>query len=212
MSLTAAANPDDAATMAQYMRNQFPFLGVKTPLRRQLSRPIYKVLTRDPSKGPNWQLVEKLWGLEPREFQYVACDYLQSISSWSVEDVARLKVLVSAKAWWDTVDPLSLILGEALRQGTVEKQVVRDWAIDSDFWVRRAAIICQRRLKQQTQEELLASVIAANFDTSEFFINKAIGWALRDYSKINPRWVSAFIGRCGDRLSALSVREGAKYL
>lgn len=217
-SLVAVANPVNAEGMARYMRNQFSFLGVKTPERRKASKRLLTEFHREQrrqlgdSVGPNWELVERLWSEDARELHYVACDYLLIAPPRSVDDAHKLKTLVTSKSWWDTVDPLSTAIGFGVRDGAVDMHLIRRWAVDKNMWVRRVAIICQRGFKAQTDTELLAEVIAANAESPEFFIRKAIGWALRDYSKTNPAWVKEFLHSYGNSLSSLSVREASKYL
>ena len=128
------------------------------------------------------------------------------------EDFPKLKELAQIKSWWDSIDQLDLIIGEITFHYPETKQVMLDWSKDQDFWLRRIAIDHQLMRKEKTDTDLLEKVILNNLGQSEFFINKAIGWSLRNYSKVNPDWVGAFIDRYREQLSPLSIREGSKYL
>lgn len=119
---------------------------------------------------------------------------------------------MQTKQWWDTIDALDTIIGQiGLRDKRVD-QLMLDWSQASDFWLRRIAIDHQRGRKEKTKQELLAKIIDNNLNREEFFINKAIGWALRDYSKTNPPWVKEFLASRKNGLAKLSLREASKYL
>ncbi|MCL1840738.1 MAG: DNA alkylation repair protein [Propionibacteriaceae bacterium] len=206
----AAANPEKAAEMAAYMRGQFAFLGIPTPVRKKLSR---EFLKSQPKDAVDWAFVSTCWEQPEREFQYLAEDYLARVkTSLSPADVPRLRELVVTKSWWDTVDCLDVIVGDiALRHPEVN-QTLLGWSVDDNFWLRRLAIDHQLIRHDLTDTGLLEQIIANNMGQTEFFINKAIGWALRDYSKTNPDWVRDFIARHRDQMAPLSIREASKYL
>jgi 3-methyladenine DNA glycosylase AlkD len=127
-------------------------------------------------------------------------------------DAPKIKEIAVLKSWWDTIDGLDRIVGNiALRYSEVNA-VLLDWSLDPNKWLRRIAIDHQLPRKDKTDTELLARIIENNFGTDEFFINKAIGWSLREYSKTNPDWVRNFIERCRDHMSKLSIREASKYI
>ncbi|WP_018297505.1 DNA alkylation repair protein [Corynebacterium lubricantis] len=197
-ALLPLADPDRAVGMEAYMRDKFPFLGVSAGVRRKATRAIVH------ERPTDFDFAAQLFGEDEREFHYCACDHVR-FGRLSTTDLPALKRLVQTKSWWDTVDPLAKAVGSA-----ADAESMRIWAADEDFWVRRVAIIHQLGFKQDTDAELLSECIEANLGSTEFFINKAIGWALRDYSKSNPSWVSEFIAT--HDLAALSVREGSKYL
>ena len=128
------------------------------------------------------------------------------------EDIPRLKELAITKSWWDTIDNLDRIVGGiALKYPSVNRTVL-EWSSDENIWLRRIAIDHQLLRKERTDTELLEKIIKNNFERTEFFINKAIGWALRDYSKTNPEWVRNFIEKNKDKMSKLSIGEGSKYI
>lgn len=201
-TLTDAADPARAEPMAAYMRHRFDFLGVPTPARRAATREVL----RGRRHAPDWELVTACWVQPEREFQYVACDHLKHVPLTG-EDVPRLKQLVATKSWWDTVDALAKPVGRAAEAATM-----RAWARDDNLWVRRVAILHQLGRRGDTDPALLTEVVLANLGSGEFFIDKAIGWALRDFARDDPDWVRGFLAEHGDGLSALSRREAGKHL
>ena len=123
----------------------------------------------------------------------------------------RIRQLVETKSWWDSIDVLCTVVGSVGLRDERVAELMRYWATDENIWIRRCAIEHQLGRKENTDTSLLTEIIEANLKSTEFFINKAIGWALRDYSKTDPDWVRNFISSHPD-LSALSVREGSKYV
>lgn len=116
------------------------------------------------------------------------------------------------KSWWDTVDVLNKVCGQIFLKDNTISDTMTAWSLDENMWVRRCAIEFQLLLKDKTDTHVLAEILENNLGSDEFFINKAIGWALRDYSKTNPAWVSAFIETHQEKMNNLSIREGSKYL
>ncbi|RSZ65697.1 DNA alkylation repair protein [Corynebacterium hylobatis] len=194
------ADPVRAAGMSAYMRGQFLFLGVATPDRRAA---VQEVL-RGRRKAVDRELVEECWAAAEREFQYVACDHLRDVPL-GPGDVTWLRSLVVRRSWWDTVDALAKPIGRA-----ATSEQMRDWAADGDLWVRRVAILHQLGLREATDEALLAEIIRVNLGSDEFFIDKAIGWALREYAKTAPGRVRDFLA--AHEVSALTRREALKHL
>lgn len=198
-----------APGMSAYMRSQFPFLGVSRPERKVLrARHFAK-----PAAAIDKAFVELCFAKEEREYQYLAIDYLYVHRKLLLpEDLPWLKRLVSTKSWWDSVDGFPNILGDlALRHPSV-RETMLVWSLDPDFWVRRLAILHQLPLKDRTDRDLLERILENNLGSREFFINKAIGWALRQFSKTDRGWVADFIERHKERMAPLSLREGSKYL
>ena len=208
----AAADPVKAAQMSAYMRDQFKFLGIPTPQRKQLSREFLKGLSKNKTAA-DWAFISRCWEQPEREIQYLAVDYLVKLKpKLSPADVPRIKKLLTTKSWWDTVDALDMVVGDiALRNPEVD-QTLLTWSQDNDLWLRRTAIDHQLMRKNQTNTQLLKQILINNFGQTEFFINKAIGWSLRDYSKTNPDWVRNFIKRHKEEMSPLSIKEASKYL
>lgn len=207
----AHRDPERAKPMAAYMRDQFEFYGIPTPVRTRLCRQVFKEAKR--AGLIDWAFVDACWADTHREFQYVACDYLIALhQQLGIEDVPKLLTYVQTKQWWDTIDRLDRIIGNiGLKDDRID-DVMRAWSTEDDFWVRRIAIDHQLLRKDRTNTELLETILVNNFGSHEFFINKAIGWALRDYSKTNPDWVRNFIDRHRDQMAALSIKEGSKYI
>ena len=209
-ALRAAGDPARAAEMAAYMRGQFPFLGVPTPVRRAATGEFLR--TADKTRV-DWGFVGRCWDQPEREFQYLAVDYLMARRrTLTPDDLPTLRRLIVTKSWWDTVDGLDQPVGDiALRHPAVRATMLA-WSVDDDIWVRRVAIDHQLLRKERTDTALLEQILVNNLGRTEFFITKAIGWALRDYSKTDPERVRRFIDTHRDGLAALSVREGSKYL
>lgn len=205
-----AADPALAAPMAAYMKHRFPFLGIKTPKRRELSREFIKQLAKRP---PDLPLIHHLYHLPEREFQYLACDCLLRLQKkLTDQDLPFLKDLVLTKPWWDTVDNFDGIIGALTLRHPHLKDTMLRWSQHPDFWLRRIAIDHQLSFHEQTDTDLLSAILKNNLNQTEFFINKAIGWSLREYSKTNPDWVRAFLDAHRPGLSPLSIREASKYL
>ncbi|EGJ38672.1 DNA alkylation repair enzyme [Streptococcus sanguinis SK49] len=208
--LKAVANPDDAVAMKAYMKNKFEFLGVKIPARRKLAKTFFKQGT---DFVIDWNFINEAWNNPYRELQYTALDYLEIRKKLlTPSDLPRLKKLAQTKSWWDTIDFLDRLVGSIIARFPETKEIIVAWSCDEDIWLRRMAIDHQLLRKEKTDTELLEKILVNNLGRTEFFINKAIGWALRDYSKTNPDWVRAFIERHQTEMAALSIREGSKYL
>ena len=208
--LRAVASPDDAVAMKAYMKNKFEFLGVKTPARRKLAKTFFKQHT---DSVIDWNFINEAWKNPYRELQYTALDYLEIRKKLlTPSDLPRLKKQAQTKSWWDTIDFLDRLVGSIIARFPETKEIILAWSRDEDIWLRRLAIDHQLLRKEETDTELLEKILVNNLGRTEFFINKAIGWALRDYSKTNPDWVKDFIERYRVEMAALSIREGSKYL
>lgn len=195
--------------MEKYMKNNFKFLGIKSVERRELS----KGFLRKEKDIINWEEVFYLWELEEREFQYIALDYLKARKKFlKIDDLENLLKLAKKKPWWDTIDLLAPLVGEAIFDFKDKNKLMLDLSKDENMWLRRIAILHQLKFKEDTDEKLLEEIIKNNFGSKEFFINKAIGWILREYSKTNNIWVRNFLDEYKDVLSPLSIREGSKIL
>ncbi len=206
-----------AEAMAAYQKNQFDFYGIQTPLRRQLSKTFLK--DKAAVEEIDWDFIMAMWQENYRECQYLACDYLRQSrvkKRLTVSDLAKLKQLIVTKSWWDSVDSLDEIVGSIVKRYPEAKRQILDWSLADNFWLRRIAIDHQLGFKEETDRHLLAEVIENNLQGSdfdnEFFINKAIGWSLRDYSKTAPDWVALFIEEHRNQMAPLSIREASKYL
>lgn len=207
----AAADPAASSAMSDYMRGKFIFYGIAAPKRRALYRDFLKAEKKN--GAVDYAFLDRCWADEHREFQYVVFDYLTALESFlTYDDIFVMEKYVRTKQWWDTIDFFDEIIGGiGLRDGRVNGLML-DWSLDGDFWVRRIAIDHQLGRKEKTDAALLEKIIVNNLGSNEFFINKAIGWALRDYSKTNPAWVKDFLSRHGGEMSKLSLREAGKYI
>lgn len=206
-----AGNSEDAMAMSAYLRNKFKFYGIKTPLRREVSKDIIHELKKE--KEIDWDLVFQCYKEEEREMHYFALDYLDKIKKkLTFEDIPNLFKLIKSNQWWDTIDRLDRLVGNIGLRDERVNELVLDWSTNEDFWVRRVSIDHQLGRKDLTNTELLEKIIVNNFGGKEFFINKAIGWSLRDYSKTNPDWVRDFIIRYKDKMHSLSIKEASKYV
>ena len=204
-------NDDNAGPMRKYMKDHFPFLGIKSPLRKELEKQFFKE-TGILKEEFNKDFVVGLWEKDEREYQYTAITYTgKFIKKLPKDAIQFLERLITTKSWWDSVDSIAPLVGELARKypELVEK-TINHWSVDENYWLRRVAILFQLKYKQQTNEALLYDYMVKNADSKEFFLQKAIGWALREYSKTNPESVKAFIE--GNQLAPLSIREGSKYL
>ena len=210
-TLSARSNPDKTSSMKAYMRNQFEYFGLNSPEMREVQKPFLAAVRQQ--KSIDWGLVQGLWDAPQRELQYFAVSYLFTLKQrLQSSDLPKIKALIQQKSWWDTVDSLDALVGHLVRQDETLKDLMLTWSQDPDFWVRRAAIDHQLGFKQATDTALLKATILNNLGSHEFFINKAIGWSLRDYAWTNPTWVSAFLLEYREKLAALSFREAAKHL
>ena len=204
-------NEEQAQKMSKYMLNKFEYIGIKTPERREIFKNFFKEYKNE--EKIDWEFVNKCWENKYREFQYIAADYLKNMKDkLTIDDIPKLKQLILKKSWWDTIDNLDMTIGAlALKDSNVNK-ILLEWSLDENIWLRRIAIDHQLLRKEKTNAELLEKILKNNLGQTEFFINKAIGWALRDYSKTNPEWVKNFIEKNKEKMAKLSIKEASKYL
>jgi len=204
-------NEEQAQKMSKYMLNKFEYIGIKTPERRKIFKNFFKEYKNE--EKIDWEFVNKCWENKYREFQYVAADYLKNMKDkLTIDDIPKFKQLILKKSWWDTIDNLDMTIGAlALKDSNVNK-ILLEWSLDENIWLRRIAIDHQLLRKEKTNTELLEKILKNNLGQTEFFINKAIGWALRDYSKTNPKWVKNFIEKNKEKMAKLSIKEASKYL
>ncbi len=204
-------NEEKAKDMSKYMRNLFDFYGIPTPERKAIYKDFLKKEKK--SKQVDWDFLDKCYQDEHREFQYLVYDYLIALNEFlTYNDISNIEKYIRNKQWWDTIDFFDQVIGKiGLRENKVD-DLMLEWSKDKDFWIRRIAIDHQLGRKGKTNTELLEKILIHNFGSDEFFINKAIGWALRDYSKTNPEWVKNFINKYESKMNKLSIREASKYI
>lgn len=212
--LAPLACAENARAMAAYMKSEMPFYGVKTPDRRPISR---EAVRRFPPEDR--QAYERgvlaLWRLPHREEKYAAIAYARGFRVHiCLASLPLYERLVREGRWWDFIDEIAAhLVGKVLLDHRDDVRPLMDrWVADDDMWIRRTAILSQLRHKQRTDAERLFAYCLARAHEKEFFIRKAIGWALRQYSYAAPEVVRNFLVEHRDRLSPLSVREGAKRL
>lgn len=206
------ADPAQAAPMKKYMRDQFEYLGIKSPQFKALMK---EFLTANgmPAINDLDGILRELWSLPEREFQYVATSLLgRSEQELPAKFIRTIEYMLVTKSWWDTVDTIS---GGALgvhfrRYPAIREKYLAKWRASDNFWLRRATILFQLNYKKETDFDLLCEIIRENLDSKEFFINKAIGWSLRQYARTDPRAVKKFVNNTP--LNPLSRREALKHL
>lgn len=205
-------NKGEALKMKRYMRNQYDFLGLRAPQRKELVRSLIKEHGNPPKECFN-EIIYELWGLHERDYQSVALELLdREIKRFKEDDIELLEYLITNKSWWDTVDWIaSKHIGHYFQQYPENKKVITSkWIGSNNLWLRRSALLFQLKYKTLTDEELLYDFINQCLVSDEFFIKKAIGWALREYSKTNPKSVLIYVDRTP--LSKLSKTEALKAI
>ncbi|MDG5473127.1 DNA alkylation repair protein [Jeotgalibacillus sp. ET6] len=195
-----------------YMRNQFEFLGIRTPLRRKLTKEFVKEFGV-PAKENLESIILLLWERSEREYQKAALDLLIKVKEeLTPEDMPWLSSLIVKKSWWDTVDVISPhIMGHMFTAyPALISQYADQWILDENIWLQRSALLYQLYYKNRTDEKRLFQYIVKRADSEEFFVQKAIGWVLREYAKTNPSAVKEFVSL--NELKPLSRREALKNL
>ncbi|WP_026691657.1 DNA alkylation repair protein [Alteribacter aurantiacus] len=205
-------NEEQAGPMSAYMKHHFPFLGIKSPLRKELTRTfLNETLLHKESELPISALID-MWGLPEREYHYTVIEIVARMKTrYKEEDLAFFEMLITTQSWWDSVDGIAPnVIGHYFDRFPHEREVADRWAVHENMWLRRTAILHQLKKKKDTDEDRLFHYCRINREDNEFFIRKAIGWALREYSKTAPEAVEHFIEK--ESLSPLSKREGRKHL
>ncbi len=202
---------EKAVSMSKYMRNMFDFYGIQTPERKE----IYKDFIQNEKKNKkvDWEFLDECYLDKHREFQYLVYDYLLAMKKYlTYEDISKIENYIVTKSWWDTIDFLCKVIGHIGLKDKRVKTLMLEWSKNDNIWIKRTAIEHQLCLKNKTDTELLEKIILNCLGSDEFFINKAIGWALRDYSKTNPLWVRKFLEKYTDKMDKISINEASKYI
>jgi len=211
-ALTSLADATRAPAMAAYMKDQFVFFGVPAPERKVAQRPFIAAGKRATSTDLIDRAAE-CWEQPEREFQYVAADLLgRWVTNLESADLPRVETLIRSKSWWDTVDALAAgVVGPMVASDPTLAAVMDRW-IDDGLWIARSAILHQLRWREHTDTERLFGYIDRRCGDADFFIRKACGWALREYSKTDPDAVRTYVTDRGDRLSGLTRREALRRI
>jgi 3-methyladenine DNA glycosylase AlkD len=209
LGFSALADPARAVAMRAYMQDRFAFFGIASPARRSVQRSVPL-----PADQEIPAVVRKLWMQGEREFQYAAIDLLaRRRKALDPEAFLALAVeLARQKSWWDTVDGLASVISDTLLENQGLVGATENWVIDETFWVVRLALLHQNGWHKDTDEDRLFAYCLQRAGDKEFFIRKAIGWALRDYAWTNPTAVEQFVYRHASVLSPLSRREALKNI
>jgi 3-methyladenine DNA glycosylase AlkD len=208
----ANADPELASWSKKYLRNQYEFFGIKTPLRREIVRQFFRERGL-PGQDKLGRLIRTCWELPERDFQYfalaVADKFYKKATPEFMEDI---EFMILNKSWWDTVDYIA-----AVYAGSYFKKyhgrivpVTGAWMTSRHLWLQRSALLFQLKYKDATDTDMLSDYIQRLNGSREFFINKAIGWVLREYSKTDPDWVRSFVN--SHQLAPLSVREALRRI
>ena len=195
-----------------YMRNQFEFLGMTSPIRRNVQKP-WLIKANLPHKTKLESIVKTLWLKPQREFQFFAQELMfKYTKQFELKDIALIEYMITHKSWWDTVDYMAVnLLGSYFKLYPAQRIIYVKKRLDSgNFWLQRSAILFQLKYKDQVDTNLLTHIITSLLGSKEFFINKAIGWMLREYSKTNPSWVINFVR--SHQLQKLSQKEALRLI
>lgn len=206
------ANAKIAAKQKAYLRNQFEFYGIKTTHRREIQKP-FLVKEFLPPKQDLEMIVKTLWQKPQREYHYFAQELAMKYSKkMDINDIALFEFMVTHQSWWDTVDAIATkLIGDYFKKFPQQRdRYIITWIMSEHLWLQRSAILFQLKYKNNLDTKFLSYVIHELLGSKEFFINKAIGWILRDYSRINPTWVRAFVEQTN--LSNLSRKEALRLM
>ncbi|MGA4843315.1 DNA alkylation repair protein [Streptomyces sp. G45] len=208
-----AADPARAADMRAYMKDVAPFLGLTSPVRRELARTVLAGTPR-PDEADCAAVALRCWRLPEREYQYFAVDYLRRhIRRCSSGFLPVARHLVTTVPWWDTVDALAAhVVGGLVAADPKLRADTDAWSADDDRWLVRTALLHQLRHKDATDADRLFAYCARQAGHPDFFVRKAVGWCLREYAKTAPDAVCDFVDRHRDALSPLSVREALRNI
>ncbi|MBA3722342.1 MAG: DNA alkylation repair protein [Parachlamydiaceae bacterium] len=208
-----ASQPTIAARQTAYLRNLFPFLGLTKPHRVILEKEVFKQYPlREESELI--EILHTLWGKEHREYQYTALTLARRYKNFHTPQMLHtFEYMIRNKSWWDSVDDIaSNLVGQLIFDNPVMITQMDNWIQDPNLWIRRTALIFPLKWKDETEEKRLFGYCEKTMHENDFFMRKAIGWTLRQYSKFNPKAVKLFVNRNKESLSPLSIREASKYL
>lgn len=207
-------NAKRAQSASAYLKDQFPFIGMKTEIRRSAQKSWIDSLKTIEDRTLRWLLIRALWEKEERDYQHTAIDLMNTWPKkfYSEEDAVELEWLLDQKSWWDSVDSIaSNYLGKwALLFPEKARETFEKWRYHESFWLQRSCLIYQLKYKDAVDSVYLENLIQQMNSNKEFFIQKAIGWSLRQLSKYNPDDVVRILGN--NPIKGLALREASKYL
>ena len=206
------ANPEIAIGQKAYMKNNFDFYGIKTPDRRKIQKP-FLVKKYLPPKKDLEKIVKTLWKKPEREYQYFSQELTEKYSKqFDKIDIKLFEFMIINKSWWDTIDFIApKLVGEYFKLYPEQRNNhIEKWIVSGNIWLQRTAILFQLNYKVDLDKDFLAYIIHSLLGSKEFFINKAIGWILRQYSRTNPAWVIDFANKTD--LNALSKKEALRII
>jgi len=201
-----------ALAQKAYMRNQFEYYGLKANERREIQKP-FLMKTYLPKKEKVRALVIFFWNKPQRDFQYFGQELVfKYVKQLEKEDIVLFEYMVTHKSWWDTVDFIAVkLMGAYFKKFPEQRTVyVKKWLASGNIWLQRSTLLFQLKYKEDIDTQILSDSINYLLGSKEFFINKSIGWVLREYSRTNPSWVVGFVERTA--LHTLSKREALRLL
>ncbi len=206
-------DPCRAEGMSAYMKHRFPFLGISSPERRRLAQIALAGMPR-PQERDLAEFAHSCWRRPEREYQYAAIDQLRKATKRLPEDfLTELRWMIVTKPWWDSCDPLSsTVVGGIVKRFPASAAMMEEWIRDEDLWLRRAALLHQLKWRETCDQDRLFRFCLSAMEEKDFFIRKAIGWALRQHARVAPEPVIRFLTTNRSRMSGLSFREAAKHL
>lgn len=207
------ANPENAIRMKAYMKGKFEYFGIKSPERKEIVKEFLKTYGM-PEEDKINNVVKESWNYPQREFQYFAMSLSEKyIKKSKIEIISLFEFMIANKQWWDTIDYIASNLAGNLflKFPKMITPYTSKWMDSGDMWFQRTAILFQLKYKENTDLDLLFDYISKLYGSKEFFINKAIGWILREYSKTDAETVKLFIANNSNSLAKLSQREALKW-
>ncbi len=206
------ANTKIALEQKAYLRNQFECYGIKTTQRREIQKPFF-AREHLPPKTEIEKIVKTLWMKPEREYQYFSQELTQKyVKQFTKQDIKLLEFMVTHKSWWDTIDFIATkLIGEYFKMYPRQRDTyIKKWLESNNIWLQRSSLLFQLKYKKNLDTEFLSYVIKSLLGSKEFFINKAIGWVLREYSRTDPEWVVEFVNIT--ELSTLSKKEALRLI
>lgn len=205
-------NKEEARPMEAYMKHHFPFLGIKSPVRKETMKEFFST-HQLPNEDTFFEEAWSIYTLPEREYQYAAIALLsKKLESLTIADLGFIEKMIIEKSWWDSVDSIApTIVGDVVKKDRLNgKQIMYQWSDSDNMWLNRSAILHQLKYKNDTNEKMLMEIILKHAQSNEFFIQKAIGWVLREYAKTNSTFVNQFVE--DHTLKPLSKREALKHI